>query len=237
MPKLIWEQQRLKITERLELHEIYCRVIASNSAGQASATSNTVTAPRLAPVALGPVRVEVAAPAPPTVDPATSRADPLASDLPAGFTLKCLVPRYNRHVKVTYIWEVQPYAISPSGPGVPASGPFYPSDTLSGLPDTIVIAPEGEPPHSYAEEEPLIDGEPPAVPFGSWNGELAVQCGVKARILGTSVYSVTDSAVYYLLIPTSVPGTIGGRAASAAPGYDKSRPLVGRARRATGAVR
>jgi hypothetical protein len=214
-PKLIHGGQKLTISIQLERHEIYCRVTASNSAGHTSANSNTVVVPRLAPKALGPIRIEVAEPPPITQNPSTSREEPLywrsAGAKRAAFALTCHAPKFNRHVSTAYSWEAQFYATSKSGSGLPASGPFDPEDTLSS--QTLEITPNPHPAHSLpAGDEPLLNGQPPAFTgtVGSWNGELAVQCSVNAHIYGTKLHTIVTSSTVYLLADLPVSGGIGG---------------------------
>lgn len=214
VPKLIHSGQKLTISIQLERHEIYCRVTASNSAGGTSANSNTVIVPRLAPKALGAIRIEVSEPPPVTQNPSTSREQPLywrsAGAKRAAFALTCHAPKFNRHVSTSYSWEAQFYAISQSGTGLPASGPFDPEDTLSS--QTLEITPNPHPTHILpAGYEPLLNGQPPAFTgtLGSWNGELAVQCSVNAHIYGTKLHTIVSSSTVYLLADLPVSGGIG----------------------------
>jgi hypothetical protein len=204
VPKLIWEKPKYVIPIKLELHEIYCQVTASNSAGSTRALSNTVVVPRLAAKALGGVRMEVVEPAPVTQNPVTSREKPLfwrpQGSTRYAFLLACHAPKFNRHVTTTVTWETQFYAESKTGYGLPASGPFSPEDSFSGA--TLEITPNPNPAHLLpAGNEPLFNGVAPPITgaLSSWNAEFAVECSVNAHIAGTKLHTIVYSSVFYLL--------------------------------------
>jgi hypothetical protein len=204
VPKLVWEKPKYLIPIKLELHEIYCQVTASNSAGSTRALSNTVVVPRLAAKALGGVRMEVVEPAPVTQNPVTSREKPLfwrqQGSTRYAFLLACHAPKFNRHVTTTITWETQFYAESKTGYGLPVSGPFAPEDSFSG--PTLEITPNPNPAHLLpAGNEPLFNGVAPPITgaLSTWNAAFALDCSVNAHIPGTKLHTIVYSSVFYLL--------------------------------------
>ncbi len=190
-------KQTLKITARLELNKIFCKVTAINDAGATSADSNVVFVPQNAPKPNGPAQIEVDDPGPVRVDPSTSPLNPLQEGADKRFAFKCVAPGYNRRAPLSYQWQVSLYGW-PSVAGVPSSGAFNPDVTLGG--QTLAITPV-IPPHQDANGlEPgralLLDGGMPYAGTGG-NGNVAIRCIVTASLPHAN--SVVESGVMYVL--------------------------------------
>jgi hypothetical protein len=190
-------KQTLKITTRLELQNIFCRVTAINDAGRTRADSNVVFVPQTAPKPGGPAQIEVDHPAPVRVDPSTSSLNPLQVGADKRFEFKCVAPGFNRAATLSYQWQVSLYGW-PSVPGVPSSGAFNPDVTLNG--QTLDITPEIPPRQDANGLEPgralLLDGGTPYAGSGG-NGNVAIRCVVTASLPHAN--SVVESGVMYVL--------------------------------------
>ena len=190
-------KQTLKITPRLELQRIFCRVIAVNDAGRTTADSNVVFVPQNAPKPNGPAQIEIDDPSPVRIAPSTTPLNPLQPGADKHFAFKCVAPGYNRPATLSYQWQVSLYGW-PSVPGVPSSGAFNPDVTLGG--QTLDVSPV-IPPHQDANgEEPgralLLNGGTPYSGTGG-NGNLAIKCIVTASLPHAS--SIVESGVMYVL--------------------------------------
>jgi hypothetical protein len=190
-------KQTLKITPRLELQNIFCRVFAVNDAGRTPADSNVVFVPQNAPKPNGPAQIEVDDPSPVRVAPSTSPLNPLQEGADKHFAFKCVAPGYNRPAALSYQWQVSLYGW-PSVPGVPSSGGFNPDVTLGG--QTLEISPVIPQQQDANGVEPgralLLDGGTPYAGSGG-NGNVAIRCIVTASLPHAN--SIVESAVMYVL--------------------------------------
>lgn len=197
---------RLKPRIALELHHIFCKVIASNAAGTASSTSRTVLVPQAAPIASGLSRIEVEDPTPAEINPATSAAAPIQPGSDGELRFACLSPKFNRPlVAVTHEWQIDLHGFFPPSSGIPDAEIFETDVSVSGA--LLAISPQ-TPTH---EVEPLatepgrgleIDGAAPqsSVPgaeLSEGQGEFGY---IKLRCVTIAKLSHSSSAVQSTLL-------------------------------------
>jgi hypothetical protein len=186
----------LRIKIQYELHDVFCRVTATNSAGSTTATSNTVAVPRLAPKPLGPLNLIVYKPEPVRLNPVTSTHHPLLwKQSEPVFQLGCHAPRFSRKVLIASSWEIERETTAyPTGAG---NGifTFKPDTTVGGA--SLEITPNDPAHFGEPGKEPLFDGQLPS-PIYYWTGNLALRCKVVARIPGTKLQTVLESPTLFL---------------------------------------